>query len=191
MQDLRARAKKIVQLGLAAYLVASVFYTTAYFLVSPLSALFSCVYGSGDHGFTRKLAQSHKASDPRMDLIAQTLDAKEYPASDSKNDFLESLLPIDDVLYLPNTGSTESMPTAIRESTLLSKAFSQSMHPTKIIPFFYQATGQIDQADVTITTLVTRNRFKVLKKLVERYQGACPVCLIPDMRLIAYQALSR
>lgn len=60
---------------------------------------------------------------------------------------------------------------SLLEETLLSKAFSQSLHPTRIIPFFYKATTIVEQEDVTITTLVTSNRFKVLKQLVERYQG--------------------
>ncbi|KAH7910999.1 glycosyltransferase family 49 protein [Hygrophoropsis aurantiaca] len=53
----------------------------------------------------------------------------------------------------------------------LSKAFSQSLHPTNIIPFYYRATGTFDDDDVTLTTLVTSNRFNVFAQLVQRYQG--------------------
>ncbi|KAI0342318.1 hypothetical protein BDW22DRAFT_1440154 [Trametopsis cervina] len=68
-------------------------------------------------------------------------------------------------------------PLPIREATFLSKAFAQSMHPTKIIPFYYKARAPVDAEDVTITTLVTSNRYKVLKQLVERYQGPISVTI--------------
>ncbi|KAI0075219.1 hypothetical protein K474DRAFT_1709190 [Panus rudis PR-1116 ss-1] len=73
--------------------------------------------------------------------------------------------------------------TTLREETILSKAFVQSMHPTKIIPYYFRASGEYDPNDVTITTLVTRNRFQVLKQLVERYQGPISVTIhipMPD-----------
>ncbi|OAV91620.1 hypothetical protein PTTG_09892 [Puccinia triticina 1-1 BBBD Race 1] len=62
------------------------------------------------------------------------------------------------------------------EDFFLSKAFSDSLGPSKIIPFFYKAigpdqSGVIDPKDISITTLVTSNRFKVFAKLVENYQG--------------------
>lgn len=62
------------------------------------------------------------------------------------------------------------------EDFFLSKAFSDSLGPSKIIPFFYKAlgpdqSGEINPKDVSITTLVTSNRFKVFSKLVENYQG--------------------
>ncbi|EIW65007.1 uncharacterized protein TRAVEDRAFT_110431 [Trametes versicolor FP-101664 SS1] len=66
---------------------------------------------------------------------------------------------------------------AVREETLLSKAFSDAMHPTRIIPFYFQAAGAADADDVTITTLVTSNRFRVFKQLVERYRGPISVTI--------------
>ncbi|KAI5117209.1 hypothetical protein M0805_003497 [Coniferiporia weirii] len=44
-----------------------------------------------------------------------------------------------------------------------------------IIPYYYRAAGRPDADDVTITTLVTRDRFTVLRELVERYQGPVSV----------------
>ncbi|CDO70899.1 Glycosyltransferase Family 49 protein [Trametes cinnabarina] len=66
---------------------------------------------------------------------------------------------------------------AVREETLLSKAFSDAIHPTRIIPFYFKATGPVDLDDVTITTLVTNNRFRVFKQLVERYRGPISVTI--------------
>lgn len=56
-------------------------------------------------------------------------------------------------------------------SLFLSKAFASSMHPMKIFPYFYKATETFDEDDITITTLVTPNRFEVLRKLALRYEG--------------------
>jgi hypothetical protein len=62
-------------------------------------------------------------------------------------------------------------PIMMSEDLFLSKAFAQSMRPSKIIPFFYRAFGEFDKEDITLTTLVTSNRFKVFARLVENYQG--------------------
>jgi hypothetical protein len=66
-------------------------------------------------------------------------------------------------------GSTDSV--SLDEDLFLSKAFSNSMHPTKIIPYFYRATGSFEQDDITITTIITSNRFQVFSRLIEQYQG--------------------
>ena len=60
---------------------------------------------------------------------------------------------------------------AMPESRFLSKAFSNSMHPMKIFPYFYKASESFEEDDITITTLVTPNRFEVLRKLASRYEG--------------------
>ena len=60
---------------------------------------------------------------------------------------------------------------AMSELSFLSKAFSGSMHPMRIFPYFYKASEIFDDDDTTITTLVTPNRFEVLRKLAARYEG--------------------
>lgn len=62
------------------------------------------------------------------------------------------------------------------ESLFLSKAFELSMQPSRVIPFYFRATGigeriGFPKEDITITTIVTSNRFSVLGKLARRYQG--------------------
>jgi hypothetical protein len=57
------------------------------------------------------------------------------------------------------------------EKLLLAKAFSQSMRPTDITPFYYRASELPSKGDVTITTIVTPNRLQRLANLVEHYQG--------------------
>ncbi|KZT23545.1 glycosyltransferase family 49 protein [Neolentinus lepideus HHB14362 ss-1] len=65
----------------------------------------------------------------------------------------------------------------LSEKLFLSKAFAQSMHPSRIIPYFYRATANLEADDITITTLVTSNRFEVFKKLVESYKGPISVAI--------------
>ena len=80
---------------------------------------------------------------------------------------------------LRRLGMAHANSTPIRQETFLSKAFAHALHPTKIIPYYYRAKGVFDEDDVTITTLVTSNRFKVFKQLVERYKGMhTRACLI-------------
>lgn len=69
--------------------------------------------------------------------------------------------------------ATES--TAISEDQFLSLSFSTSLQPSKVIPYYYRASApdepDFNEEDITITTLVTGNRFTVFERLVERYRG--------------------
>jgi hypothetical protein len=53
----------------------------------------------------------------------------------------------------------------------LSRAFPRLMHPSRIIPYYYRATGNFENDDVTVTTLISSNRFSVFYNLVRRYKG--------------------
>ncbi|KAH8926065.1 glycosyltransferase family 49 protein [Atractiella rhizophila] len=63
------------------------------------------------------------------------------------------------------------------EDFFLSKIFGDSLGPSKVIPYYYKAKGDFDKEEITITTLITSNRFKVFSDLVERYQGPISVCI--------------
>lgn len=65
----------------------------------------------------------------------------------------------------------------VDERTMLSKAFATSMRPSNVLPYFYRASGSFEKDDITITTLVTSNRFEVLSRLVEKYKGPLRLCL--------------
>jgi hypothetical protein len=73
---------------------------------------------------------------------------------------------------------------AVHEETLLSKAFSRSMRPSKIIPYYYRAVARIDPDDITITTLVTGSRFSVFAQLVENYKGLEDFNLLPSVSCV-------
>lgn len=62
---------------------------------------------------------------------------------------------------------------SMSEDFFLNKAFGETLQPSKVIPYYYRASKAPEQEDITITTLITPNRFKVFADLVERYQGMC------------------
>lgn len=66
---------------------------------------------------------------------------------------------------------------SISEDLVLSKVFSDSMGPSKVIPYYFRASETFDQEDVTIATLVTHNRFHVLSRLATRYKGPISVAI--------------
>jgi hypothetical protein len=72
---------------------------------------------------------------------------------------------------------TSASPVAMSEDHFLSLSFASSLQPSKVIPFYYRASApdqhDFNKEDITITTLVTSNRFKVFERLVERYRGEC------------------
>jgi len=57
------------------------------------------------------------------------------------------------------------------EDFFLSKAFGESLQPSKVLPYYYKASAPLVSKDITITTLVTANRFQVLARLADKYQG--------------------
>lgn len=61
------------------------------------------------------------------------------------------------------------------EQLFLNKAFSQSLQPTNVVPFYYRSSKSSEKRpsyeDISIATLVTSNRFLVLAKLASKYQG--------------------
>lgn len=82
------------------------------------------------------------------------------------------------------SGNTKLAPTfSMPASLFLSKAFQVSHEHLAylnkanfdVVPFLYRSSGDHDARDITITTLVTRNRFRVFKELVERYRGPISV----------------
>lgn len=83
---------------------------------------------------------------------------------------------------------------SIEESIILSKAFPHLMKPSQIIPYYYYASGTFDKEDITITSLITSNRFQTLERLVERYQGTLftlPTTCIPSNIVHPHPAPSR
>ncbi|KAG0056728.1 hypothetical protein BGZ83_003697 [Gryganskiella cystojenkinii] len=66
---------------------------------------------------------------------------------------------------------------AVDEDFYLSKVYSTAMQPSKVIPYYFRAEGVFDKEEITITTLITENRFGVFKKLVRNYRGPISVSI--------------
>ncbi|KAF9166094.1 hypothetical protein DFQ26_008683 [Actinomortierella ambigua] len=69
----------------------------------------------------------------------------------------------------------------INEDYMLSKAFAGAMQPTRVIPFYFRASERFPKKMVTITTLITPDRFQVFCRLVHQYQG--PISVATHIRL--------
>lgn len=57
------------------------------------------------------------------------------------------------------------------ENLIMSKVFSEAMGPSNMTPYFFRAKETFDKEDITMSTLVTRNRFLVLSRLASNYKG--------------------
>lgn len=179
---LYARFVRTVQSCLLLYVLVSVAYTTNVVFVSPLSSGVSALM---NHRWTRRsvlVPASHSL------VTRDVLSGNRYsprPNTFPANVDLDYSLP---GLSRPHVqwysheftkqhGLGDFAPISMDQDLFLSKAFSNSMRPSKIIPYFYRATGDFDRDDVTITTLITSNRFQVFSRLVEKYEGEQPLAV--------------
>ena len=62
---------------------------------------------------------------------------------------------------------------------ILTRAFPRLMHPSRIIPYYYRATGVFENGDITVTTLISSDRFPVFRNLVRRYKGVLILAISP------------
>ncbi|KAG0030301.1 hypothetical protein BGZ81_002838 [Podila clonocystis] len=65
----------------------------------------------------------------------------------------------------------------IEEDAVLHKVFSNTMQPSKILPYYFKAVRDFDPEAVTITTLITFDRYPIFSKLVTNYQGPISVSI--------------
>ncbi|KAI0771021.1 glycosyl-transferase for dystroglycan-domain-containing protein [Trametes elegans] len=177
---------KIIQCGVFMYILAAVVFTTFSYLLTPVVKTFwpraasekpTGIYANRQGAAPRRpLSLSTEPLEVNVDSdLAVPLDdnfwADTWPAGYASSDLVHWTLP---------GGSQQGrhhVEYTLREETFLSKAFSEAMHPTRVIPFYFKASGSVDYDDVTITTLVTSNRFRVFKQLVERYKGPISVTI--------------
>lgn len=141
-----SRGLRFIRLAASLYVAIAVIYTTNHIL-------------SQVRTFARLYMASYDTAAVQQDAEVAVKTSQEmllWPAS--------PLLP-------EHTSARATDEIRMSEDIFLSKAFSQSMHPLKVIPYYYRASRTFEQNDITITTLVTFNRFKVFSELVTRYQG--------------------
>ena len=181
---------------LVGYCLVAFLYTTIYIVATPVTLSVISLFGSKPSGplspmmlpkvDSRALRPVLLRGQPRVDVIAHAQRMLRARQQSQANADFEILDPpswdyesYDDFLSWnssvaghPDVFSEDSSITGyMREETFLSKAFSQALRPTELIPFYYKASRPAGKDDVTITTLVTSNRYKVLKELVEKYKG--------------------
>ena len=172
---------RLLQFLITIYASFAVFHTTWLYLLRPLSRLpwLSTVSVSTTAHHVGHLSQSTVQRAPAVNL---DLDLAVLLDDDHWADVSTSRYASSDLVQLPRSrtfgrkiGHVSGY--GVSEETLLSKAFSEAMHPTRIIPFYFKANKPVDLDGVTITTLVTSNRFRVFKQLVERYRGPISVTI--------------
>ncbi|CAA7259022.1 unnamed protein product [Cyclocybe aegerita] len=170
---------KILQFGLFAFVSLSVIYTTNVLFISPLSSLLSSTLGfalglSLDHQTTRQLHEEPPVVQLNVTrpLYPRVGNEEHWDAATSTSPGLFSWASSDFIL---ESGLGHSGYVDVDDKVVLSKAFANSMHPSNVIPYFYRAQGSFDSDGITITTLITSNRFEVFARLVEKYQGPISV----------------
>lgn len=139
------------------YVSCAVLYTTNLLLLAPLKAVWAVFLRRTSTVVRERI---HYSSVQRQ-LLSSLEDLQTYK---STINWTSSEIALEHQL-----GNLE--PTAMDEDLFLSKAFSNSLRPSKIIPYFLRARETFSPLDITITTLITRNRLKVFTRLVEQYQG--------------------
>lgn len=65
----------------------------------------------------------------------------------------------------------------IEEDAVLHKVFANTMQPSKVLPYYFKAIRDFDPESVTITTLITFDRYPIFSKLVTNYQGPISVSI--------------
>ncbi|KAG6813534.1 hypothetical protein H0H92_010239 [Tricholoma furcatifolium] len=169
------RLSQIFKFCLVFYVIVAVSYTTNSLIVSPLRAGLSLLF---NHILSPRSLWAAYTPAPTMDkeLIkreeskAYKLDPRFLRYTGGQTMWESSILALEHGL-----GHTE--PVFIDEELVLSKAFATSMKPSKIIPYFYRASGPFEEDDITITTLVTSSRFGAFSQLIERYKGPISVTI--------------
>lgn len=54
------------------------------------------------------------------------------------------------------------------------------MGPSELLPYFVRATEKFDEQDITLSTIVTSDRFLVLSRLASKYKGTfSSYCNVP------------
>lgn len=162
--------------ALVSFVSVSVLFTTNLLFVSPVSALISGLF---DYLVLRPSSWMFSATNTSYRphrLVTNIPKPAYYTLSEKKPkdhplfSWTSSDVTLSHGLGLPT-------PVSLDRNIFLSKAFMNSMRPSNIKPYFYRAKGHFESDDVTITTLITSNRFEVFPRLVERYQGWCILLL--------------
>ncbi|KAJ6497724.1 glycosyltransferase family 49 protein [Mycena sanguinolenta] len=167
---------RVFRFLIALYLLAAVLYTTDYFLLSPLRSGVSFLVAHRAPALAQWSTSSFNSLLPKR-ASSYSQDSLSEPDTALLEGSSEDVIHWTSSAIVLENGLGHEKPIAMSEDLFLSKAFAGSMRPSKIVPFFYRATGVFDKEDITITTLVTSNRFQVFARLVDRYPGPISVTI--------------
>ncbi|PPQ88458.1 hypothetical protein CVT25_011584 [Psilocybe cyanescens] len=175
MTGLKRFLLRISQFSGYVFVSVSVVYTTNLLFFSPLSS------------FATKLLEFlvlQPAYTHSRDIYAQS---RGYGSDLAQGDWMHPDFLSERALMDSNAFSWESSKFTLEnglghadsihvdEKLVLSKVFANSMRPSNIKPYFYRAKGSFEMDDITITTLITSNRFEVFARLIEKYRGPISV----------------
>lgn len=157
----------VLKLLLACYVTVSVFFTTNLLVISPLRSAVAFLLSP----FDRSTASVHSGLHPAEKSKSAWDTSRAYDLDSRFLRFSGGTMRwnTSDLSLKYGLGSID--PVLLDEDLFLAKAFSNSMHPRKIVPYFYRASGNFDTDDVTIATIITINRLQVFSRLVETYRG--------------------
>jgi hypothetical protein len=186
-----SRLVKLLRFGFTVYLLSAVCYTGFQCLVKPAwnlvfppdEAPFASVASNDNATIARNTHATTNAATPK----STALDHNEKMANrPPKYGVQDTNWGMDQMDWHPVTHALahhapqipeaqrlalDAKSTPMAEDFFLSKAFGEALQPSKVVPYYYKASQEPIGEDITITTLVTSNRFKVFATLVERYQG--------------------
>ncbi|KAI8378785.1 glycosyl-transferase for dystroglycan-domain-containing protein [Choanephora cucurbitarum] len=70
-----------------------------------------------------------------------------------------------------SVSSYEDNMQAGNNAIMQSKIYASSMGPSNVMPYYLRADQEFDEQDISISTIVTVDRFPVLSRLASRYKG--------------------
>ena len=169
--------------ALVSFVSLSVLFTTNLLFVSPVSALISGLF---DYIVLRPSSWMFSPTNGSYKhRLVTNVPKPTYHTLSDKNPTEEPLFSWTSSDITLDHGLGLRVPVSVDRNIFLSKAFMNSMRPSNIIPYFYRAKGHFEGDDVTITTLITSNRFEVFPRLVEKYQGR-PIPLLYILTYISF-----
>lgn len=166
-------------LCLTSYIIASVLYTTTFLVANLVGSPLKNLSGiSSSSGLPLRLAkETWELSATAGSRLASgnehysvELDDQLLSRIDSGSRGLNLWQGLNGKVRLPNSDSRRIL--SLDEELVFSKAFATSMRPSKVIPYYYKASGPFSQDEVTITSIITSDRLDVFARLVEKYKGA-------------------
>ncbi|KAI8983786.1 glycosyl-transferase for dystroglycan-domain-containing protein [Pilobolus umbonatus] len=104
----------------------------------------------------------------RKDEIIQRMESLQLTPPKKKT-FVSSNIDENIILWPGSSESTTSHSVSIE--SIKSKIFSGSLGLDNVIPYYFKASRAPKPEDITLATLVTRNRFRVLSRLASNYKG--------------------